>query len=280
MNIIVIILLALIIIPIIALLFIYYQKDERTDDGSGSTSDNNGDGGTGDNNGNGGGKTSENGGRGGGGGRGGDGRTSENGGRDGDGRTIENNRALNELVQRHNCYRKGAGLKELKVDSELERRSQEWVDYLAKNESCTMRHPGTTGNSNECIKYLDAECTNVAGDGQNIAWRESSQPIDMTSFNWAVDGWYDECQGYKDNGWHRNPGSNPETGHYTQLMWNNATRIGCGAASCGENTVLIACNYGSDISNPNGGAGNLNPPNDGGRFPEDIVPIKCNIKCN
>jgi hypothetical protein len=172
-------------------------------------------------------------------------------------------------------------LKELSVDPDLSKRSQDWVNYLAKNENCTMRHPGTTGNSSECQQYLNGGCEDVEGDGQNIAWRESSQAIDMdgsSAFNWAIDGWYDECQGYRDHGWDMNPGDNPETGHYTQLMWKNATRIGCGAANCGANTVLVSCNYGAD-NNREGGAGNLNPPQKGGKFSVDEVPIKCGVNC-
>ena len=190
--------------------------------------------------------------------------------------------AIDGVVNRQNCYRKAAGLGELKVDPVLQKRSQAWVDYLAQNESCTMRHPGTTGNLSECGQYLNGSCQDVISDGQNIAWRQSSQAIDMSgpsAFNWAVDGWYDECQGYKDYGWDKNPGNNPETGHYTQLMWKNATRIGCGAANCGPNTILVNCNYGAD-NNRDGGAGNLNPPREGGRFPQSIVPIKCGINCD
>ena len=134
--------------------------------------------------------------------------------------------AIEGVINRQNCYRKGAGIGKLTLDPDLQKRSQAWVDYLAKNENCTMRHPKSMS---ECQKYLNGACGDVRGDGQNIAWRESSQHVDMkgsSAFNWAVDGWYDECQGYKDHGWNENPGSNPETGHYTQLMWKNATRIG------------------------------------------------------
>ena len=62
-------------------------------------------------------------------------------------------------------------------------------------------------------------------------------------------------------------------------MWKNATRIGCGAANCGANTVLVNCNYGAD-NNRNGGAGNLNPPGDGGQFQQSKVPITCGINCD
>lgn len=230
----------LIIVPIVSLVIIHYRK-----------------GNTGNGGGNGGGNGS------------------------GRGRSYAAHTAIQGAINRQNCYRKAAGLGELKVDPVLTKRSQDWVNYLAKNENCTMRHPGTTGNSSECQKYLNGACGDISGDGQNIAWRESSQAVDIegaSAFNWAVDGWYDECQGYKDHGWNRNPGNNPETGHYTQLMWKNATRIGCGAARCGANTVLVNCNYGAN-NNQDGGAGNLNPPSDGGKYPTSTVPIVCGIDC-
>ena len=184
--------------------------------------------------------------------------------------------AIEGAVNRQNCYRKKAGLGELKIDPALQKRAQAWVDYLKDSDSCKMRHPGTTGNQSECRQYLNGEC-GVSGDGQNIARQESSQQVDLqgpSAFNWAVDGWYDECQEYRDHGWNSKPGN--ETGHYTQLMWKDATRIGCGAANCGPNVVLVNCNYGAD----NGSAGNLNPPSDGGKFSTSMVPIACGIDCD
>ena len=185
--------------------------------------------------------------------------------------------AIKGVIDRQNCYRKAANLGELTNDSALQNRAQEWVDYLKDHEGCTMRHPE---NETERQKYLDDHGgANV--DGQNIAWQSGTRPVSMqgaSAFDWAADGWYNECDGYKSNGWNKNPGPNPETGHYTQLMWRNATKIGCGAASCGGNTALVNCNYGTD--NISGGAGNLNPPSTGGQFDTSIAPIKCGVNCN
>ncbi len=185
--------------------------------------------------------------------------------------------AIQGVIDRQNCYRKAANLGKLSNDSALQNRAQEWVDYLKEHEGCNMRHPES---ETERQKYLDDHGgANV--DGQNIAWQSGTRPVSMhgaSAFNWAADGWYDECDGYKSDGWNKNPGSNHETGHYTQLMWKNATKIGCGAASCGGNTALVNCNYGTD--NISGGAGKLDPPPDGGRFDTSIAPIKCGVNCN
>ena len=185
--------------------------------------------------------------------------------------------AIQGVIDRQNCYRKAANLGELTNDSALQNRAQEWVDYLKEHEGCNMRHPQTEA---ERQKYLN-DHGGASVDGQNIAWQSGTRPVSMQgapAFNWAADGWYDECDGYKNNGWNKNPGPNPETGHYTQLMWKNATKIGCGAASCGGNTALVNCNYGTD--NISGGAGNLNPPPTGHQFDTSIVPIKCGVNCN
>ena len=120
-----------------------------------------------------------------------------------------------------------------------------------------MRHPQTT---QECKKYLNSpnDCGELGGDGQNIAWMRKFPKIDAkspTAFNESIDEWYDECDGYDQAGWNMTdpnlnpkfigPGGNKETGHYTQMMWKNANKIGCGFSQCG-NQVLVTCNYGTD----------------------------------
>jgi uncharacterized protein YkwD len=216
-------------------------------------------------------------GNGGGGGDGDGGGGGESGGGSDGGGDAASSTAIQGVIDRQNCYRRAAGLGKLTNDSALQNRAQEWVDYLKEREGCNMRHPKS---ETERQKYLN-DHGGADVDGQNIAWQSGTMPVSMqgaSAFNWAADGWYNECDGYKNDGWNKNPGPNPETGHYTQLMWENATKIGCGAASCGGNTALVNCNYGTD--NISGGAGNLNPPPDGGRFETSIVPIKCGVNCN
>ena len=59
-----------------------------------------------------------------------------------------------------------------------------------------------------------------------------------------VDGWIDEKRFYR-------PGRFPEVtttqswedvGHYTQLIWENTTRVGCALSNTGEDDVLV-CRY-------------------------------------
>ena len=60
-------------------------------------------------------------------------------------------------------------------------------------------------------------------------------------------------------------------------MWSNADRIGCGASTCPGGITFVACNYGG--KDPMRGAGNLNPPQPGGKYSTSKVPIKCGVTC-
>jgi hypothetical protein len=35
----------------------------------------------------------------------------------------------------------------------------------------------------------------------------------------------------------------PETGHYTQLVWAQTAKVGCGFVQYGKNEQLLVCNY-------------------------------------
>lgn len=43
-----------------------------------------------------------------------------------------------------------------------------------------------------------------------------------------VDAWYDEIKYYNFN----DPGFNEKTGHFTQLVWKDSSRVGCAKVDC------------------------------------------------
>merc|ERR1711997_1033330 len=56
----------------------------------------------------------------------------------------------------------------------------------------------------------------------------------------AVDGWYEEGVKF---GWrHGVDGFSSDTGHFTQVIWASATKVGCAMAE-GSQWTYVVCNY-------------------------------------
>lgn len=86
-------------------------------------------------------------------------------------------------------------------------------DYLAENDDCEFEHSGGPYGENIAIGYANASA--------------------------AVEAWGDEREEYDfDEG-----EFSKETGHFTQLVWQNTSAVGCGRRLCGERGWFLACEY-------------------------------------
>ncbi|MGC4022624.1 MAG: CAP family protein [Cyclobacteriaceae bacterium] len=125
----------------------------------------------------------------------------------------------------HNKARKDVGSPPLEWSQELAEYAQAWADNLAKNNDCQMKHrPRDGGKWNQI-------------HGENIFWGSAS------SYNAknASESWYSEIKDYKygpltQSNWYG-------TGHYTQLVWKNTTKVGIGQAVCSSGAIIIVGNY-------------------------------------
>lgn len=57
----------------------------------------------------------------------------------------------------------------------------------------------------------------------------------------AIKGWYSEIDMYD----FKNPGYNEQTGHFTQVVWKGATKVGCAWSrdQCGDGMWHFFCDY-------------------------------------
>jgi hypothetical protein len=118
--------------------------------------------------------------------------------------------------------------------------AQQWAGLLINQAPPKICH---RCGSNACNPALIAnQC--VAGQGENLYMVWSTDTPDQSP-GAAVKSWADEEKFYN---YDQNTCADGEVcGHYTQLVWSNTQRVGCGRAgrsADGRNYVIWACNYG------------------------------------
>jgi hypothetical protein len=141
------------------------------------------------------------------------------------------------MTAAHNETREALGLPDLTWSPEIAEFSQQWSDSLAENECGTIEH-------RDQQQY-----------GENIAIRGSTRADDVFTPEQAVAGWVSEvacwefgtirgsesCDAACAEDLHSNG-----CGHYTQVVWRNTQRVGCGYSTCaadGFNYEVWVCNY-------------------------------------
>lgn len=138
------------------------------------------------------------------------------------------------FVKAHNDIRKIYNVPPLVWDQGIADYAQAWANTL-KSKKCQLMHRPQP-------KY-----------GENLAMNWTSVSVPKGQFDkppeFGVQSWAKECT-------HYNPSSNTcakgkVCGHFTQVVWRNSTKFGCGVVTCDgkENTYnkgrveLWVCNY-------------------------------------
>lgn len=93
--------------------------------------------------------------------------------------------------------------------------AEDWASHLANDLNCSLEHD------------------TASGYGENLAM--GSRMIPST----AVQLWASEDSDYS---FDPSYAFDPNTGHYTQIVWRKSVEIGCGIASCDTATV-VCCRY-------------------------------------
>lgn len=124
------------------------------------------------------------------------------------------------ITAAHNKIRDPLGLPPLVWSDDLARFAQTWADKLERK-GCRLDHRPRSGP--DAQKY-----------GENIY---SSTGYDPTAAD-VVDTWAAEVADYNS----KTGRCKGVCGHYTQIVWRNSQRVGCGMAACGDTEVWV-CNY-------------------------------------
>jgi len=165
---------------------------------------------------------------------------------------------MDGIVKKHNDLRTGMGASDMTMmiwDDTLAAAAQQWV-------SGTALLSGEDTDNMTAAKCPSGHSNNRQGAGENIAWKWASnlKLTSTTDFSPSIQSWYDEI---KDAGAYKSGGTfngfGPCTGvcgHYTQVVWGAANKIGCGAAYCpahGMGGYELVCQYGSSVAGAHGG---------------------------
>lgn len=126
-----------------------------------------------------------------------------------------------EALAAHNDERAAEGLAPLHWDPILAAHAQSWAGYIAARG--VMEH------------------TIPAGEGENLWMGESRTNLGVTAM---ITDWIGEKADFRDGAFPSvaRKGSWHDVGHYTQIMWRQTTRLGCGFASR-EGTDYLVCRY-------------------------------------
>ncbi|XP_010531558.1 PREDICTED: pathogenesis-related protein 1 [Tarenaya hassleriana] len=114
----------------------------------------------------------------------------------------------------HNIARAKVRVKPLKWDDGLASVAQDYANQRAGD--CALVH--STG------PY-----------GENLAFGSG----DLTAAQ-AVAMWVGEKSSYD---YYSNSCRGPACGHYTQVVWRDTARLGCGKVKCESGSTIIVCNY-------------------------------------
>ncbi len=124
------------------------------------------------------------------------------------------------ITAAHNRVRASLRIGHLTWSPELASFAQAWADTLAR-QKCRLKHRPATG-----------------ADAQKYGEKIFSMTGDTPTADDVVASWAAEAQGYDA----RTGRCKGVCGHYTQVVWRDSQRLGCGMAACGDTEVWV-CNY-------------------------------------
>ena len=132
-------------------------------------------------------------------------------------------------TEAHNVWRHRVGIDPLRWDEDIADHAQEWADHLASTNNCGLQH--SSNEDRRDVAGFSSLGQNLAGGGGGL------NGVSSTNL------WASERSDY-DFGTAISGSNFQAFGHYTQIVWENTTALGCGMATCGGSTVVV-CEYGT-----------------------------------
>lgn len=135
------------------------------------------------------------------------------------------------MLAAHNQWRAQVGVAELRYSTALEVSAQAWADQLMHNRQCRMQHSDTAGRYGENLFWSSA-----------VRWSDGRREPSPVTPAQVVESWGSEKRDYSYETNSCKPGR--ICGHYTQLVWQTSTEVGCARALCaGSQDQVWVCQY-------------------------------------
>lgn len=138
------------------------------------------------------------------------------------------------MTRSHNNVRTKVGVRGLVWSDELASFAQEWAEYLARETGCAMQHRPRQG-----------PFANVYGENlywaSAIRWSNGKKDVQKINPEKVVRNWAKEAADYS---YLKNSCKQGKAcGHYTQVVWKQTKKVGCGRAVCEDKSQVWVCNY-------------------------------------
>lgn len=136
------------------------------------------------------------------------------------------------ITAEHNKLRAEAGVTEqLSYSPALAKSAQDWANHLKRSHHCQMQHSKPKGQYGENIFWASP-----------LIWSDGRTELRKVSPAEVTDSWGSEKADY-------NYASNACAagaicGHYTQIVWRDTSKVGCGVAVCSDSREQVwVCHY-------------------------------------
>ena len=136
------------------------------------------------------------------------------------------------IIAAHNRLRAEVGVtKKLSYSKALAANAQAWANNLKRTNACQMRHSEPDGKYGENLFW-----------GSAVDWTDGRKEQQKVSSKRVVEEWGSEKADYDYAANQCKFGK--MCGHYTQIVWRNTTKVGCGVAVCDDTLEQVwVCRY-------------------------------------
>ena len=143
-----------------------------------------------------------------------------------------------EMLDAHNYYRARHCVPPLVNDTNLTVAAQNYSDYLIRTNKFV--HSGVDEGENLAAYSNTGGITGYTGKNHFCQAFELKLISLYTIGQWPTDRWYNEVSLYNYN----QPGFTTATGHFTQLVWKDSTRLGVGISyNVNRTRVVVVARY-------------------------------------